>query len=121
MSDHLLLLHLKEEWRMMTSYFSSEKLFFLFPLVLFFLGFLMALLIPFIEKAFDIKELLVAFHLLLGLYGLFVGGFGFFADEVAQTWFGEARLTFTCIPYCPYHSGRFSPGSTLRTLCITLF
>jgi len=92
MSDHLLSLHLKEEWRMMTSYFSSEKLFFLFPLVLVFVGFLMALLIPFIEKAFDIKELLVAFHLLLGLYGLFVGGFGFFADEVAQTWFGEARL-----------------------------
>ncbi len=92
MGDHLLFLHLKEEWRMMTSYFSSEKLFFLFPLVLFFLGFLMALLIPFIEKAFDIRELLVAFHLLLGLYGLFVGGFGFFADEVAQTWFGEARL-----------------------------
>ena len=90
--NNLLILHLKEEWRMLTSYFSSEKLFLVFPLVLVVVGFFMALLIPFFENAFNMKELVIAFHLLLGLYGLFVGAFGFFADEVAQTWFKDAHL-----------------------------
>ncbi len=90
--DNLFVLHLKEEWRMVTSYFSSEKLFLAFPLVLAVVGFFMALLLPFFKEAFNMKELLIAFHLLLALYGLFVGAFGFFADEVAQTWFRDAHL-----------------------------
>jgi hypothetical protein len=90
--DNLLTLHLKEEWRMMTSYFSSEKLFIVFPLVLFIVGFIMGELLPLFERAFDMKELVVAFHLLLGSYGVLVGAFGFFADEVAQAWFQDAHL-----------------------------
>lgn len=99
--DNLLTLHLKEEWRMITSYFSSEKLFLVFPLVLAVVGFSMAWLLPFFKTAFNLKELLIAFHLLLGLYGLFVGAFGFFADEVAQTWFRDAHLLihlYTVLP-----------------------
>jgi hypothetical protein len=92
MSDHLLILHLKEEWRMMTSYFSSEKLFFAFPFVILCVGFLMGILIPFFEEAFHMKELVIAFHMLLLVYGLFVGGFGFFADEVAERWFRDVNL-----------------------------
>lgn len=90
--DNLLTLHLKEEWRMMTSYFSSRKLFFAFPLVLALIGFFMTSLIPFFEKAFHMRELVIAFHLLLLVYGLLVGGFGFFADEVAQRWFRDVNL-----------------------------
>lgn len=92
MGNHMLELELKEEWRMLTSYFSSKTLFFIFPLVLFFVGFLMASLKPLVEKTFDVRELLVASHLLLAVYGIFVGGFGFFAEEVATRWFKEARL-----------------------------
>lgn len=90
--DNLLTLNLKEEWRMLTSYFSGEKLFFVFPIILFGIGVIMSYLIPVFRTAFDMKELVAGFHLLLGLYGLFVGAFGFFADEVAQTWFGDAKL-----------------------------
>jgi hypothetical protein len=90
--DNLLTLHLKEEWRMMTSYFNSKKLFIAFPFVLLVIGFFMASLIPFIEKAFNMKELVTAFHFLLLVYGLFVGGFGFFADEVAERWFKDVNL-----------------------------
>ena len=92
MTDNLLTLHLKEEWRMMTSYFSSEKLFIAFPLVLFAAGFFMSSLIPMVERAFNMKELITAFHFLLLVYGLFVGGFGFFADEVAERWFQNVNL-----------------------------
>lgn len=90
--DNLLTLHLKEEWRMMTSYFSSKKLFLLFPLILLGIGFFMASLIPVMENAFNLRELIVAFHLLLTVYGLVVGGFGFFADEVAERWFRDVHL-----------------------------
>ena len=90
--DNLLTLHIKEEWRMMTSYFNSKKLFIAFPFVLLVIGLFMASLIPFIEKAFDMKELVTAFHFLLVVYGLFVGGFGFFADEVAERWFKDVNL-----------------------------
>ncbi|MGD2247312.1 MAG: hypothetical protein PVF58_02825 [Candidatus Methanofastidiosia archaeon] len=90
--DNLLTLNLKEEWRMLTSYFSGEKLFFVFPIILFGTGVFMSFLIPLFRAAFDMRELVVGIHLLLILYGLFVGAFGFFADEVAQTWFGDARL-----------------------------
>lgn len=92
MADNLLTLQLKEEWRMMTSYFSSKRLFFAFPLVLLVVGFLMGSLLPLVRQAFDVRELLIAFILLFGLYGILVGGFGFFADEVAQRWFGSAGL-----------------------------
>jgi hypothetical protein len=94
MADNLffLALHLKEEWRMMTSYFRSRKLFFTFPLLLAVMGFLISSLIPFFERAFDMKQLMTAFHLLLAAYGLFVGGFGFFADEVAERWFRDVNL-----------------------------
>lgn len=90
--DNLLTLNLKEEWRVLTSYFSSKKLFYLFPVVVGCVGLLIGVLAPFMRSAFDMRELLTAFILLLGVYGLLVGGFGFFADEVAQRWFGEARL-----------------------------
>lgn len=92
MADNLLSLHLKEEWRMMTSYFSSEKLFLLFPLVLVGIGFFTASLIPVVKTAFNMKELVIAFHFLLMVYGLLVGGFGFFADEVAERWFRDVTL-----------------------------
>ncbi|MGC1120037.1 MAG: hypothetical protein WBA22_02995 [Candidatus Methanofastidiosia archaeon] len=92
MADTLLSLNLKEEWRMLTSYFSSRNLFFAFPAVLVVIGFAMGQLLPLFRKAFEMSELVVAFHLLMGVYGLFVGAFGFFADEVAQTWFRDAHL-----------------------------
>ena len=77
---------------MMTSYFSSEKLFFAFPFVILCVGFLMGILVPFFEEAFNMKELVIAFHMLLLVYGLVVGGFGFFADEVAERWFRDVNL-----------------------------
>ena len=92
MSKPLLTLQLKEEWRMLTSYFSSQTMFILFPVILVVIGFSMSLLLPFIREAFAVKEILTAFIMLSTFYGLFVGGFGFFADEVAETWFREATL-----------------------------
>lgn len=92
MSSKLLLLQLKEEWRMLTSYFSSQTMFILFPVLLAIMGFSMSFVLPFIREAFNMTEVLTAGILLLTVYGLFVGGFGFFADEVAETWFRDATL-----------------------------
>jgi len=92
MGKHVLILELEEEWRMLTSYFSSRTLFFAFPLVLLLVGFSMALLTPLVKEAFDMRELTIALHLFTCMYGMFVGGFGFFAEEVATRWFREAKL-----------------------------
>ncbi|MBU6996093.1 MAG: hypothetical protein HXS41_01225 [Theionarchaea archaeon] len=92
MVESLLSLNLKEEWRMLTSYFSSRNLFFAFPAVLVVIGVLMGRLLPLFREAFEMSELVVAFHLLMAVYGLFVGAFGFFADEVANTWFKDGHL-----------------------------
>ncbi|MBU7015594.1 MAG: hypothetical protein HXS43_12280 [Theionarchaea archaeon] len=101
MADTLLSLNLKEEWRMLTSYFSSKNLFFAFPAVLVVIGVIMGWLLPLFREAFEMSELLVAFHVLMVVYGLFVGAFGFFADEVANTWFRDAHLLihmYTILP-----------------------
>jgi len=121
MAENLFTLQLKEEWRMLTSYFSSDKLFFAFPLVLLLLGFFMASLIPFIERAFDMKELLTAFHLLLGLYGIFVGGFGFFADEVAQRWFRDAKLLIHMYDVLPISFRRILTWFYIKDIVYYLF
>jgi hypothetical protein len=92
MNDQLLLLQLKEEWRMLTSYFSSQTMFILFPIILGVVGFSMSWLLPLVRETFNMQEVLTALILLIALYGLFVGGFGFFADEVAETWFRDATL-----------------------------
>lgn len=92
MNGKLLLLNLREEWRMLTSYFSSQTMFILFPIILIIVGCAMSFGIPFIREAFDMTEVLTAGILLITVYGLFVGGFGFFADEVAETWFRDAHL-----------------------------
>jgi hypothetical protein len=92
MNRELLLLQIKEEWRMTTSYFRSQILFLLFPFILVVIGYITGVILPIIEEAFEMELLIEGGHLLFVLYGLFVGGFGFFADAVAQQWFGEARL-----------------------------
>jgi hypothetical protein len=92
MNDQLLSLQLKEEWRMLTSYFSSQTMFILFPFILVVVGFSMSWLLPFVREAFNMQEVLTALILLTTFYGLFVGGFGFFADQVAETWFRDATL-----------------------------
>ncbi len=100
MIKRLLNLQIKEEWRMMTAYFSSKALI-LFPIVLFGAGVFMGRLIPIMEQSFDMHQFYSMVHLLLILYGIFVGGFGFFAEAVVETWFGEARLliqTYDILP-----------------------
>ncbi len=121
MDRQLLTLQMKEEWRVMTSYFSSEKLFFLFPLVIFFVGFFMGLLLPLFRSAFDVRELLIAFTLLLGAYGLFVGAFGFFADEVAQRWFREARLLISMYDVLPLSFRRIFTWFYVKDIIYYLF
>lgn len=121
MDRQLLTLQMKEEWRVMTSYFSSEKLFFLFPVIIFFVGFFMGLLLPLFKSAFDMRELLVAFTLLLGAYGLFVGAFGFFADEVAQRWFREARLLISMYDVLPLSFRRIFTWFYVKDIIYYLF
>ncbi len=116
-----LVLSMKEEWRMMTSYFHSKKLFFIFPLVLVFVGGLLGFLIPFVEDTFDMREIVISFHLLLGLYGLLVGGFGFFAEEVAQRWFGEAGLLLNMHHVLPISFRRLFVWFYLKDILYYLF
>jgi hypothetical protein len=82
---------LKEEWRMQSSIFGNNKLFFL-PLVIFIVSFFVSLSIMFFKFSYSLSSIFLFIHYLFFLFGASIGGFGILGKEIMNRRFGQASL-----------------------------
>jgi len=82
---------LKEEWRMQSSIFSSNRLI-LLPLVIFVISFFISLSITVFDLNYSLPSILLFVHYLFFLFGASIGGFGVMGKEIMNRRFGQASL-----------------------------
>ena len=87
----LFLAMMKEEWRLHSTMFGSLS-FAMFPVMIFGIAFMGALLVPLMHNSLPAGDLTIIIHANYLMLGIMVGGFGLLGNEIMNRRFGQASL-----------------------------
>ena len=107
---YIIKLMLKEEFRFHTSY-SNKYGFFMFPLLIFTLSFILAAYAPELLQGMNYKQTMITLHSSLFLYGISMGSFAFLGREYVERRSGKINFlisTPVLLPSFHLESGHHS-------------